>query len=233
MAGSASAGSSWAASAPEKSSRRPAQRRGTGGVSPVATITLALDAPRRVVECFDLHSARPRALGLAAGRHEMEIRQFRVVLKARDFDRTCSFYGETPGAAAAAELGPRERPRRALPGRHRGDRDPGPRPRRRRRARTKRSTTRARCTRWSSSSIVALGGEGLRGAHLPQPQHPGRPRRGRRRRHDLRHPRSRRRQDRLPPDRRGRATPARRPRSRICRLRRRFGTLPSPFGAFV
>ena len=25
----------------------------------------------------------------------MEIRQFRVVLKARDFDRTCSFYGET------------------------------------------------------------------------------------------------------------------------------------------
>ena len=25
----------------------------------------------------------------------MEIRQFRVVLKARDFDRTCRFYGET------------------------------------------------------------------------------------------------------------------------------------------
>lgn len=25
----------------------------------------------------------------------MEIRQFRVVLKARDFDRTCAFYGET------------------------------------------------------------------------------------------------------------------------------------------
>jgi len=25
----------------------------------------------------------------------MEIRQFRVVLKARDFDRTCKFYGET------------------------------------------------------------------------------------------------------------------------------------------
>jgi hypothetical protein len=25
----------------------------------------------------------------------MEIRQFRVVLKARDFERTCSFYGET------------------------------------------------------------------------------------------------------------------------------------------
>jgi catechol 2,3-dioxygenase-like lactoylglutathione lyase family enzyme len=25
----------------------------------------------------------------------MEIRQFRVVLRARDFDRTCSFYGET------------------------------------------------------------------------------------------------------------------------------------------
>ena len=25
----------------------------------------------------------------------MEIRQFRVVLKASDFDRTCSFYGET------------------------------------------------------------------------------------------------------------------------------------------
>jgi catechol 2,3-dioxygenase-like lactoylglutathione lyase family enzyme len=25
----------------------------------------------------------------------MEIRQFRVVLRARDFDRTCAFYGET------------------------------------------------------------------------------------------------------------------------------------------
>ncbi len=36
---------------------------------------------------------------LSAAAHErfeaMEIRQFRVVLRARDFDRTCRFYGET------------------------------------------------------------------------------------------------------------------------------------------
>ena len=65
----------------------------------------------------------------------MEIRQFRVVLRARDFDAHLRLLRRDAGAAAPAELGPRERPRRALPGRHRGDRGPRPRPRRRARPR--------------------------------------------------------------------------------------------------